>query len=158
MNLGWVAFAAAVVIACHSGARAETGVASVRADTIIGTIQIVGTDPFPRTVIIPANSAISLRLIGPPTLQRVNGLGVQIVGQLAGEQFTVRSFTVVSANGQPATDGRLAKDGDTLYIVTQDGARHALVNPSPNLRTRVGQRVWVSGPLDHEPIAYGLIE
>jgi hypothetical protein len=158
MNPGWLAFATAAVVACHSGARTESTVGSVRADTIIGTIQIVGSDPFPRTVILPENSGISLRLVGPPSLQHLSGLGVQIVGQRAGEQFTVKSFTVVSANGQPATDGRLVKDGDTLYIVTEDGVRHALVNPSPNLRARVGQRVWVSGPLDREAIAYGFIE
>lgn len=158
MNLGWLGFATAVVVACHSAPRAESAVASVRADTIIGTIQIVGSDPFPRTVILPASSGISLRLIGPPSLQHVNGLGVRVVGQRAGEQFTVQSFTVLSANGQPATDGRLVKDGDTIFIVTQDGVRHPLVYPSPNLRDRIGQRVWVSGPLDREPIAYGFIE
>lgn len=150
----------ALVFACH-GNRAGSAIDPARAvqgDTIIGTIQIVGTEPFPSTVIIPATSGISLRLTGPPALQRVNGLQVQIVGRLAGEQFTVRSFTVLSANGQPATDGRLVLDGGTLYIVTQDGTRHALVDPSPNLRARVGQRVWVSGPLDREPIAYGFIE
>jgi hypothetical protein len=125
---------------------------------VIGTVQIVGTDPFPRTVILPANSGISLRLIGPPSLQRVNGLEVQVVGRRAGDQFTVKSFLVVGANGQPTTDGRLVSDGGTLYIVTEDGVRHALVSPSSNLRARVGQRVWVSGPLDREPVAYGFIE
>ena len=147
-------------MACH-GTRAGSSIDPARAvqsDTVIGTVEIVGTDPFPRTVILPANSGIALRLIGPPALQHVAGLQVQVVGQVAGEQFTVQSFTVVGANGQDATDGRLVLDGGTLYIVTQDGARHALVNPSPNLRTRVGQRVWVSGPLDREPIAYGFIE
>ena len=158
MSSMWPAITAALILACHSAARTDPAVRAVQADTVIGTIQIVGSDPFPRTVILPANSGISLRLIGPPTLQHVNGLEVQIVGQRAGDLFTVKSFTVVSANGQPATDGRLVQDGDTLYIVTEDGGRHALVSPSPNLRSRVGQRVWVSGPLDREPIAYGFIE
>lgn len=160
MNAVWFTLAAACVIACHSN-RAGSEIDPARAaqgDTIIGTIQIVGTDPFPRTVILPANAGIPMRLIGPPPLQRLDGLQVQVVGQVAGEQFTVKSFQVLSANGQPATDGRLAMDGGTLYIVTQDGVRHPLVNPSPNLRARVGQRVWVSGPLDREPIAYGYIE
>ena len=160
MSFGWPALVLACTIACRTTRAGSTAdpARSVQADTVIGTIQIVGTDPFPRTVIVPANSGISLRLVGPPALQHVNGLGVQVVGQRAGDQFTVKSFTVVSANGQPATDGRLLKDGDTLYIVTEDGVRHALVSPSPNLRARVGQRVWVSGPLDREAIAYGFIE
>ena len=160
MRIGLLAFAVTCTIACHSARAGSTAdpARAVQGDTIVGTVQIVGTDPFPSTVIIPATSGISLRLIGPPSLQRVNGLQVQVVGQLAGERFTVRSFTVMSANGQPATDGRLVLDGDTVYIVTQDGVRHALVDPSPNLRARIGQRVWVSGPLDREPIAYGFIE
>jgi hypothetical protein len=158
MSSAWLAFSTALIIACHSGARTEHTIPSVQGDTVIGTIQIVGTDPFPRTVILPAYSGISLRLFGPPTLQRLDGLQVQVVGQRAGDQFTVKRFLVVSANGQPATDGRLVMDGGTLYLVTEDGARHALVHPSPNLRSRVGQRVWVSGPLDREPIAYGFID
>jgi hypothetical protein len=160
MNLGFFTLVAACVVACH-GPRAGSAndpARAVQGDTIIGTVQLVGTDPFPRTVILPANSGLSLRLIGPPTLQHVNGLEVQVVGQRAGDQFTVKSFLVVGANGQSATDGRLVMDSGTLYIVTEDGVRHALVNPSPNLRARVGQRVWVSGPLDREPIAYGFIE
>jgi hypothetical protein len=160
MSTAWFALVAACVIACHS-ARAGSSPDPARVaqgDTIIGTIQIVGTQPFSRTVILPASSGIQLRLIGPPVLQRLDGLQVQVVGRQAGEQFTVQSFLVLSVNGQPATDGRLAMDNGTLYIVTEDGVRHPLVNPSPNLRARVGQRVWVSGPLDREPIAYGYIE
>lgn len=159
MSWVWSTLAVACAIACH-GNRTGSRSDPVRAqgDTVIGTVEIVGTDPFPRTVILPANAGLPLRLLGPPALQRVNGLEVQIVGQRAGDQFTVKSFTVVSANGQPATDGRLVMDSGTLYIVTEDGVRHALVNPSPNLRTRIGQRVWVSGPLDREPIAYGYIQ
>jgi len=159
----WLALAVACAVACQGHQAGSAGSApdparAAQSDTVIGTIQIVGTDPFPRTVILPGYSGIALHLIGPPTLQRLNGLQVQVVGRQAGEQFTVKSFEVVSANGQPATDGRLVMDGGTLYIVTQDGARHPLVSPSPNLRSRVGQRVWVSGPLDREPIAYGYIE
>ena len=160
MSFGWLAFALACSIACH-GPRAGSAIDSARVvqgDTVIGTIQIVGTDPFPRTVIVPGNSGLPLKLIGPPSLQHLQGLEVQVVGHVAGEQFTVKSFTVLAANGQIATDGRLVEDSGTLYIVTQDGVRHALVNPSPNLRARVGQRVWVSGPLDREPIAYGFID
>jgi hypothetical protein len=160
MNFGLLTLAAACLVACH-GPRAGSAndpARAVQGDTVIGTVQLVGTDPFPRTVILPANSGVPLRLLGPPTLQRVNGLEVQVVGQRAGDQLTVQSFIVVSANGQPATDGRLVIEAGTLYLVTEDGLRHALVNPSPNLRSRVGQRVWVSGPLDREPIAYGFIE
>jgi hypothetical protein len=157
MIVWWLAWATTCVIACHSAQTGST-VGPVRADTEIGTLQIVGTQPFPRTMLTPTNGDLPLRLIGPPILQRVVGLQIQIVGTRAGDQFTVKSFLVVGANGQPATDGKLVQDGGTLYLVTEDGARHALVNPSPNLRAHVGGRVWVSGPLDQEPIAYGIIQ
>jgi hypothetical protein len=156
--VGWAAFAAACVIACGGNRPANTGVDTTQADTIIGTLQLVGTDAFPRVILVPAVSGLTLNLIGPPILRRVDGLQVQVAGRLAGEQFYVKSFMVLSANGQQATDGHLIVDGGVYYLVTQDGARHQLVNPPPNLRGHVGGRVWVSGPLDREPIAYGIIQ
>ena len=158
MTAMWVAVAAAGVLACGGNRPAATKVDPVRADTLVGTAQLVGTDAFPQVVLVPATSGITLTLIGPPILRRVDGLQVQVVGQLAGDKFTVQSFTVLSANGQPATDGRLVLDGGVYFLVTQDGVRHPLVAPSPNLRAHVGGRVWVSGPLDREAIAYGIIE
>ncbi len=128
------------------------------ADSVVGHLRVVGSQPFPRVVLMPDPGALPLTLIGPPTLRRVDGLEVSVVGRVAGSNLTVTRFAVVAANGAPAVDGRLVADGDTLYVVTADGARRALVNPSPNLRAHVGHRAWVSGSLDHEPIAYGLIE
>jgi hypothetical protein len=155
-----VAVAAACVIACGGGRPASATVAAgpASADTVLGTIQLVGTDAFPQVILVPEMSGISLKLIGPPALQRVDGLQVQLAGQLAGDKFTVRSFQVIAANGQPAIDGRLVLDGGMFYIVTQDGERHRLIEPSPNLRAHLGARVWVSGPSDREPVAYGVIE
>lgn len=121
-------------------------------------MQLVGTDAFPQTILVPATSGISLNLVGPPTLRRVDGLQVQVIGELAGTRFTVHSFQVESANGQPAIDGRLVLDGGAYFIVSQDGTRHQIVSPSPNLRAHVGGRVWVAGPSDREPVSYGIIE
>lgn len=159
--MSWVvAVAATCMLACGGSRPASPTVAAtpVRGDTVFGTIQLVGTDAFPQVILIPATSGLTLKLIGPPTLRRVDGLQVQVVGQMAGDKFTVQSFEVVSANGQPAIDGRLVLDGGSFYIVSQDGARHLIVEPSPNLRAHVGGRVWVSGPSDREPVAYGIIE
>lgn len=155
-----VAVAAACIVACGGSRPASPNVAAnpAGADTVVGTIQLVGTDAFPQVILVPSVSGISLKLIGPPTLRRVDGLQVQLVGRLAGDQFTVQSFQVVSANGQPAVDGRLVLDGGSFFIVSQDGVRHRIIEPSPNLRAHLGGRVWVSGPSDREPVAYGIIE
>jgi hypothetical protein len=150
---------AMALVACAAASQGgPPSVSAVQPDTEIGTVQVTGAEPFPRLILRPANGDLPLRLIGPPVLQRVDGLQIQVAGKRAGDQFTVRSFLVVGANGQDATDGKLVQDGGTYYIVTQDGSRHPLVDPPANLRAHVGGRVWVSGPLDHEPIAYGIIQ
>jgi hypothetical protein len=91
-------------------------------------------------------------------LRHVNGLVILATGTRHDRFLTVQSFKVISANDVPATDGKLVASGDTLILVTDDGIRHALVHPSPALHAEVGGRIWVSGPLDKEPVAYGLID
>lgn len=149
----------AVVIACHHPNGAAPGRADAEAaDTITGQVQLTGVGAFPRVVLVRDDGRGALTLIGPPWLGRVNGLRIAVVGALSGSELNVKQFTVVAANGLPATDGRLVADGATLYLETADRVRHRLVRPSPNLRAHIGARVWVSGPLDQEPVAYGVIE
>jgi hypothetical protein len=85
-------------------------------------------------------------------------LRIAAVGTLAANRLAVARFTVLAANGVPATDGTLALSGDALVLVASNGKRYKLVNPSPVLRANVGHRVWVSGPLDRQPVAYGIID
>jgi hypothetical protein len=146
-------------IGCHQTQGAPPGRADAEAaDTVMGTVRVVGVAALPRVTLARDGGAGALTLIGPPPLRRVDGLRVAVIGRLAGSELTVERFTVVAANGVPATDGRLVADGAVLYLVTADGARHPLVRPSPNLRAHAGGRAWVSGPLDREPVAYGIIE
>lgn len=147
------------VVACHHTNGAPPGRADVEAaDTIVGTVQVVGVDAFPKIVLVPDTGNLAATLIGPPSLRHLDGLRISVVGRSVGSQFTVKQFTVAAAGGLAATDGRLVADGSTLYIVTSDSVHHPLVNPSPNLWAHVGSRVWVSGSLDHEPVAYGIIK
>lgn len=149
----------AVAIACHHTNGAALGRAdAAAADTLTGQVQVTGVGAFPRIVLVRDGGTGALTLSGPPSLERVNGLRITVVGTLSGSELNVKQFTVVAANGLAATDGRLVADGATLYLETADGVRHRLVRPSPNLRAHVGGRVWVSGPLDQEPVAYGVIE
>jgi hypothetical protein len=145
--------------ACHHAGGAPPGRADVEAaDTILGTVQLVGVEALPKVMLVRDGGNRALTLIGPASLQRVDGLHVAVVGRRVGSEVTVKRFTVIAANGLAATDGRLLADGATLYLVTADSVRHPLVRPSPNLWAHVGRRAWVSGPLDREPVAYGIIE
>ena len=125
---------------------------------MVGRVQVVGVAAAPKVTLVPTDGGTVLTLTGPASLRNLDGLGVSVVGWRKGPELRVVRFAVVAANGLLATDGRLVADGRTLYLETADGHRHALVAPSPRLWEHVGARAWVSGPLDHEPVAYGLIE
>jgi hypothetical protein len=159
---GLVALLAAVGVAgvaCHQARGAPPGRADAEAvDSIVGTVRVVGVEALPKITLAPDGGGEALTLVGPAALKRVDGLGVAVIGRLAGTELRVERFTVVAANGLPATDGRLVADGAVLYLVTVDGQRHPLVRPSPSLWAHAGGRVWVSGALEREPVAYGIIE
>lgn len=150
----------AIASACHrgSGGAAREAPPVVVADSVQGLVQVVGGEPFTTVVLAPDDRSPAVTLDGPPSLHHVAGLRVAVVGARVGTRLTVSRFIVVAANGIPATDGTLAASGDALTLVTAEGKRFPLVDPSPALRAAVGHRVWISGPLDHEPIAYGVIE
>jgi hypothetical protein len=162
--------AVVVVCACHrasggSGdaggagtAAAEQPVASAPADSLQGMVRIVGLDAAPQVTLALDDGSPAVTLVGTPSLRKLAGLRVAVVGVRAGRQLTVSRFVVISANGIPATDGMLAADGGVITLVTADGSRHPLVSPSPALRAAVGHRVWISGPLSSAAVAYGVIE
>lgn len=158
-RLGCLAALGVGVVACqHHGELPRTPDRSAARDSVVGAVQLVGVDALPTVVLLPDDGTAALTLVGPSSLRHVDGLHVSIVGVRAGTRLTVQRFTVIAANGAAATDGRLVAFGDTLYIITAGGARHVLVSPSRSLWAHLGQRVWVSGPLDREPLAYGMIE
>jgi hypothetical protein len=163
--------------ACHSGSsvaaaespapvaagetRAPAGTdarAPIGTDSLEGIVRVVGVDALPLVTLVPDDASPSVTLDGPTSLRRVTGLRIAVVGERSGARLAVRRFTVLAANGVPATDGVLAADGDALVLVTSDGTRHRLVNPPPLLRSSIGHRAWVSGALDRELVAYGIIE
>ena len=160
--------AGAVAAACHRGSRvaatespapvSEKARAPVGTDSLEGIVRVVGVEAFPQVVLALDSASPAVTLDGPASLRRVAGLRVAVVGERSGARLAVRRFIVLAANGVPATDGVLAADGDTLVLVTSDGTRHRLVNPPPLLRSSVGHRAWVSGALDRELVAYGIIE
>jgi len=151
---------ATTAFACYhaSGGAARDVPPVVVVDSLQGIVRVVGVEAFPQAVLVLGDSSPPITLDGPPALRRVAGLRVAVVGERVGARFTVSRFVVVAANGLPAIDGIVVASGDVLTLVTADGKRFPLVNPSPVLRASIGHRVWISGPLDHEAVAYGIIE
>ncbi|HTD62347.1 MAG TPA: hypothetical protein VK679_16950 [Gemmatimonadaceae bacterium] len=162
-----VAWLMTLMIGCaRAGHSTAAGAPPAQTDTFIGTVQLTGPDASVNLLPTSANGGtygLPIQLAGPPELRSVQGLLVRVVGTQAHDKrwpdrVTVVRFTVIAAKGQPVVDGTLADDAGALYIVTDDGRWHALGRPPAALHAHVGARVWVAGPLDREPIAFGIVE
>jgi hypothetical protein len=127
-------------------------------DSLQGVVEVRGVEAFARLVLALDNGSPAVTLDGPASLHHVAGLRVTVVGTRIGTRFSVRRFVVIAANGLSAVDGMVERYGDALTLVTTDGRRFPLANAPPGLRAAIGHRAWISGPLDHEPVAYGIIE
>jgi len=154
---------------CNSGSMPPGGMpdaaSAAAVDTLRGTVAIVGAAPVPQVVLRPAGGGADVELVGAQrdALARVAGAEVSVVGRrtrgtASASALEVASFAVTAVDGQPAVDGRLEREGGQLVLITADGRRIRLVQPPAALQDLVGGRVWVAGPLDREPQAFGLIE
>jgi hypothetical protein len=123
-----------------------------------GVVRVVGSTPFRKVIVTPGGGEPAVTIVGPDTaaLRKANGLDVVARGARSGGELRVASFSVRSADGQPAVDGVVVRDGDALALNTADG-RVRLGNPPAALRDLVGARVWVAGPLDTGPNPYGVL-
>lgn len=134
---------------------------AIMVDTLRGTVAVVGSEPASLVVLRPATGGREIRLDGSygSALERLSGIDVWVSGELeVGQQrLIVSRFEVRSVDGVPARDGVLAVEGVRLVLVTPDGRRLPISNPPDALFEHVGGRVWVSGPPDREPVAFGLI-
>lgn len=134
---------------------------AIMLDTLRGTVAVMGSEPAPLVALRPATGGREIRLHGAQrsALERMVGIDVWVTGELdVGQQrLIVSGFEVRSVDGVPARDGVLAVEGGTLVLVAPDGFRLPIPNPPDALLEHVGGRVWVAGPPDREPIAFGLI-
>ncbi len=128
------------------------------ADTLMGTVRVVGADPATMVVLATADGRVTLRGDATDGLRRVNGLVVWVRGTARDDAMEVTGFRVREADGIPAADGILELDGDTAVLVTPDGARLRYTPVPTALRGRVGARVWIAGRAGGEPQAWGVID
>jgi hypothetical protein len=81
---------------------------------------------------------------------------VSVRGSDEGAALRVRNFMVTRVGAAPVVDGVIRRDGDRL-VLEASGGRLVMGNPPTAFWQLIGARVWVQGPLDTGPNAYGVI-
>lgn len=101
-----------------------------------------------------------IRLVGGDAepLRNVIGAEVEIRGTNDVDAgFNVTQFAMRRVEGRPARDGYLEFNDDGYALRQLDGSYTALIDPPAELIEMVGHRVWVAGPSDARPEAFGLL-
>lgn len=147
--------------------------ASSSADTIRGVLTVVGSDPF-TTVMLTSRQGLAIALSGAaaPALRDLAGVEVMLRGlhrPATGEaggvdrtpsnrpSFEARQFAVRAVDGIAAVDGTLERAGAGYALRMIDARSLELPALPAALRTHVGARIFLAGPLDRAPQHYGII-
>lgn len=131
--------------------------APAAADTVHGTVLVVGADPITSIILRTGNGRIRLEGAAAAPLRRATRLDVAVHGRLEGETMVVAGFRVRAADGLPAADGVLEVHADTAVLATADGRQPRWVPIPSSLRARAGAWVWIAGPIGGEPQAWGVL-
>ncbi|MDB4914857.1 MAG: hypothetical protein JWM95_2501 [Gemmatimonadetes bacterium] len=167
-----VGAACVVALACRTGnAGIDYGETPVQntVDTVRGVLSTVGSEPIVEVVITPA-AGEKFVIVGGQTA-RLRSLGkveVMLAGRYPGlrsmtaaprglRAFEADKFTVRSADGVPAYDGVVVKEADHYFLISSNGHRWPADHMPEMLRRLPGARVFLAGPLDRDPVSYGII-
>jgi hypothetical protein len=133
--------------------------AAASSDTARGIVAVVGAVPITSVVLrLPAGGQVTLSGPLAREIGGASGADVWVRGRRADARtIEVASYAVRSVDGVTAITGTLTADGDRLFVVSDDGRRHAIARPPAPLRQHVGARVWVSGDLSTAITAYGIL-
>lgn len=127
---------------------------------IRGTVAVTGSDPGTTVILRTVSAGPVLTLTGPQAALIARVSGAEIWARGAREDarhFQVSAFGVRSVDGVSAVDGILMKHGDSYMLQTSDGKHLAIARLPAALAEKVGARIWLSGPLDRDPNAFGII-
>jgi hypothetical protein len=137
-------------------------VGEIGPDRIEGSVRVVGSHPFARTIVEPAQGE-PLTISGPydAEIGRLTGASVRVTGRLedAGlpsPSLSATSYEVLSVDGDNVMVGFLERDEEGYFLKTGD-TRIAVSVVSETLGERLGSLVWVV--LDeHRGVArYGIL-
>ena len=146
-----------VAMACHHAPR--TPPVAIKPDSVAGIVSITGT-AFEQHIVLRSGQVViplSAATSDSAALSRMGGVQVDVVGTWGPNlSFRVESFTAEYVAGSPVVDGFVRKEGDRLALETTHGTI-PLGNPPTALRSMIGARVWIGGPLDKGPNTYGVI-
>ncbi len=141
-------------------------------DTARGLLRKVGSDPQRLLVLTPTLGApLALSTADSSShaqLVAAVGLEIMVEGQRSAERnmeaapggaavFVVRRFVVRAADGVPARDGMLRRDGNNWILELANGVRQPIVGLPSALQTQDGARVFLVGVASQTPQAYGVL-
>jgi hypothetical protein len=143
-----------------SASAEPLGVSSTSAtDTLRGTVTIVGSDPGTWLTVKVSGLDRSVTLTGSAAepLRSVSGADVWMAGTRAGDRFHVSRFIVRRVNDLMVSDGVIRSHGARLVLELTGGGQSELPNPSRELFSLVGSRVWIAGGAAGQAPSYGVI-
>ena len=157
----WTAGAVAVLgtsLACGRGGVAPGAVPAIGPDSVVGIVTGNGTAFEQRVMLRSAGREIALAPTARDSAAFVRIAGTEVVarGKAGANAFQVQAFSVRTVDGQPVADGILVRDGASVALQTA-GGRITLGSPPLALAALVGARVWIAGPLESGPTAFGII-
>ena len=147
-------------LACTRGAPAAAGAAApAAADSLRGTVAVVGSDPGTSVALLMDGGRRAVTLEGErPLLDRLAGLEVAVWGSpVRAGVFRVERVAVRASGGVPAVDGVLAREGAGWALRMEDGRRLPVPHLPEALWGMAGARVWLAGPLDRPPDSSGVM-
>lgn len=141
-------------------------------DTARGIVRRYGAEPASRLALAPVDQSrgelLALSGTQMSELAAAEGVEVMVSGERTSERafdvapggaivFRVTRFVVRAVDGVPARDGLLVDVGGQHYLQTASGAREPIIGLPTALNTQMGARVFLVGPADRAPEAFGVL-
>lgn len=128
-------------------------------DSVRGTVQLSGSTPGTRPVLVSGGANIALTGIGGDGLQNLDGADVVVRGmRVSPRDIVVASFSVRAMKGVPVLDGRLTRSGNGWSIALSDRSGTRALGSIPEmLQAAAGARIWIDAVNSSRPQTYGII-
>lgn len=132
-----------------------------------GRVTVVGHTPFVHVLVLPDDGGTGVEVVGSlrDELAAASGAEVEVRGpiiapgpMLPHPQMEVRSYEIRSVAGMKPLVGTLeARDGAYYLRFEEEERTLALAAVPPELREKVGAKVWVALSEDRVVTAYGIL-